>query len=199
MIGCLILAAGSHRRFGAAKLVHPLADGYPLIQHTFRHLSASGLPMAMVHRPDDIELLDAVSDFDVQLISAHDHAFGLGHSLAAGVAATAHWQGWLICLADMPCIQPNTVRIIEKALQQHPIVIPAYLQKLGHPRGFQARFRAELMQSEGDLGARNLLSQNQDITCICRVNDPGILLDVDYPADLQRLAVKHTEYPVLSL
>ena len=31
--GCLILAAGSHRRFGAAKLLHPLADGRPLIFH----------------------------------------------------------------------------------------------------------------------------------------------------------------------
>lgn len=189
MIGCLILAAGSHRRFGAAKLMHPLADGSPLIQHTLRQISASGLPMALVHRPDDAELLEAVRGFELALISSFDHIHGLGHSIAAGIAATVHWQGWLICLADMPGIQVETFRILEQALHQHALVIPEYQQQLGHPRGFQAQFRAELVQLEGDLGARDLLSKYERSIYKCQVNDPGILLDVDCLADIQRLSI----------
>ncbi|HET8705187.1 MAG TPA: nucleotidyltransferase family protein [Pseudomonadales bacterium] len=188
MIGCLILAAGSHRRFGAAKLLHPLADGRPLIQHSLRQIQASGLPMALVHRPDDGALLQAVNGFALQWVASHDHYLGLGHSIAAGVAATAHWQGWLICLADMPCIQADTFRLMGEALQHNALVIPEYNNQLGHPRGFQSQFRTELMQLQGDFGARDLLSRNKNVTFKCRVNDPGILLDVDRLEDLPRLS-----------
>ncbi|HEX4939779.1 MAG TPA: NTP transferase domain-containing protein, partial [Candidatus Kapabacteria bacterium] len=58
--GCLVLAAGSHRRFGPSKLLQPLADGKALIQHTLDALKASGLPVALVHRPDDAALLDQI-------------------------------------------------------------------------------------------------------------------------------------------
>src|SRR5690606_20575102 len=144
MPGCLILAAGSHRRFGSAKLLHPLADGRPLIQHTLDHLQASGLPLALIHRPDDSALLAAVSGYNLLLVPCNEHEGGMGHSIAAGINATRHWDGWLLCLADMPQIQGDTYRQIADALQHHTIVIPEYNTRFGNPRGFQARFAEPL-------------------------------------------------------
>ena len=187
MPGCLILAAGSHRRFGSAKLLHPLADGRPLIQHTLDAILASGLSMALVYRPDDHELLSAVTSYPMQKIPCVDHEGGLGHSIATGVRSTAHWDGWLICLADMPAILPTTYQAIAQALQQHPIVIPEHRDHFGNPRGFQIQFMDELSTLQGDQGARDLLLQHRDKTCVLPIADPGILLDIDYPADLQAL------------
>jgi ATP-dependent RNA helicase RhlB len=188
MPGCLILAAGSHRRFGSAKLLHPLADGRPLIQHTLDAIQASGLPMALVHRPDDHDLLNAVAHYPLQKIPCRDHESGQGHSIAAGIKATPDWDGWLICLADMPAIQPATYQAIAHALQEHPIVIPEHRDHFGNPRGFRVQFRDELATLSGDQGARDLLLQHRDKTRVLPVADPGILLDVDYPADVQQLA-----------
>ncbi|MEZ5507377.1 MAG: nucleotidyltransferase family protein [Gammaproteobacteria bacterium] len=187
MPGCLILAAGSHRRFGSAKLLHPLADGRPLIQHTLDHLQASGLPLALIHRPDDSALLAAVSGYNLLLVPCNEHEGGMGHSIAAGINATRHWGGWLLCLADMPQILGSTYRQIADALQHHAIVIPEYNTRFGNPRGFQARFAEALAALTGDQGPRDLLVQHRR-NLLLAVTDPGILVDVDYPADAQQIA-----------
>lgn len=187
MPGCLILAAGSHRRFGSAKLLHPLADGRPLIQHTLDNLQNSGLPLALIHRPDDSALLAAVSGYNLLLVPCNEHEGGMGHSIAAGINATRHWDGWLLCLADMPQILGSTYRQIADALQQHAIVIPEYNTRFGNPRGFQARFAEPLAALTGDQGPRDLLVQHRSETCVLAVTDPGILVDVDYPADAQHI------------
>lgn len=55
---------------------------------------ASGLPVQVVTRPDNLPVLAAcaANQVPVTLLASA----GLGDSIAAGVAATPHWQGWLI-------------------------------------------------------------------------------------------------------
>ena len=186
--GCLILAAGSARRFGTQKLLHPMADGRPLLQHTLDAITATGLQAALVHRPDDQALLAAVAGYaNLKLIPCPDHEKGLGHSIACGVSAVPDWNGWMICLADMPAITTDTYSALVTALDSHPIVIPEYEHKFGHPRGFERSFYEDLTNLQGDVGARDLLLQHRNETCVLTVNDPGILLDIDYPADLNTL------------
>ena len=56
----------------------------------------------------------------------------------------------------------------------------------GHPVGFAAPLRDALLALSGDQGGREIVSANlnrlQHIDC----DDPGILADVDLPADLDR-------------
>ena len=193
--GCLILAAGSHRRFGPSKLLQPLADGRSLIHHTLDAAKTSSLPVALVHRPDDRALLEQISDPSIQLIPNPDHAGGLGHSIACGVLATAHWNGWIICLADMPAVRADTIRTLATALPIHPIVIPHFQGQPGHPRGFQRRFFPLLTHLHGDRGARDLLAQHSAEIGILHVPDAGILLDIDYPEDLHNLGHLNPGYP----
>ncbi len=193
MPGCLILAAGSHRRFGSAKLLHPLADGRPLIQHTLDAISATGLPIALVHRPDDTALLATVARYPLQLVPNPQHDDGIGSSIACGIRATSNWDGWLICLADMPGVQTSTYQVIANTLAEKSIVIPEHNQQFGNPRGFQSQFQAALAALSGDQGAKDLLLQHRDETCVLEVADPGILLDIDYPVDLHNLATIQTQ------
>lgn len=187
--GIVITAAGRGERFIQAggqgnKLNAGFADAAgeqrSLFEHTLRQALASGLPVQVVTRPDNLPVLAACAakQVPVTLLASA----GLGDSIAAGVAATPHWQGWLIHLADMPFVNAEVFRQVADALRQHPIVRPCYAQQPGHPVGFSARLRKQLCQLHGDNGARGLL---QDAAVhLLPLEHPGVVQDIDLPSQL---------------
>jgi molybdenum cofactor cytidylyltransferase len=112
-------------------------------------------------------------------------ADGMGTSLAAGIKATADADGWVIALADMPFIRPETIRLIAKGIVEGAaIAAPSYQGERGHPVGFARRFRDDLLALNGDEGARQLLKAHPDWITLFEVDDPGVLRDIDTPGDL---------------
>ncbi|CAI1028130.1 TPA: NTP transferase domain-containing protein [Serratia marcescens] len=187
--GIVITAAGRGERFIQAggqgnKLNAGFADAAgerrSLFEHTLRRALASGLPVQVVARPDNLPVLAAcaANQVPVTLLASA----GLGDSIAAGVAATPHWQGWLIHLADMPFVGADVFRQVADALRQHPIVRPSYAQQAGHPVGFSARLRKPLCQLRGDNGARELL-QGAAVHLL-PLEHPGVVQDIDLPSQL---------------
>ncbi|MEN4168557.1 nucleotidyltransferase family protein [Serratia marcescens] len=187
--GIIITAAGRGERFIRAggqgnKLNAGFADAAgerrSLFEHTLRRALASGLPVQVVARPDNLPVLAAcaANQVPVTLLASA----GLGDSIAAGVAATPHWQGWLIHLADMPFVGADVFRQVADALRQHPIVRPCYAQQPGHPVGFSARLRKPLCQLRGDNGARELL-QGAAVHLL-PLEHPGVVQDIDLPSQL---------------
>ncbi|BEL82015.1 MULTISPECIES: nucleotidyltransferase family protein [Serratia] len=187
--GIVITAAGRGERFIQAggqgnKLNAGFADAAgerrSLFEHTLRRALASGLPVQVVARPDNLPVLAAcaANQVPVTLLASA----GLGDSIAAGVAATPHWQGWLIHLADMPFVGADVFRQVADALRQHPIVRPSYAQQPGHPVGFSARLRKPLCQLRGDNGARELL-QGAAVHLL-PLEHPGVVRDIDLPSQL---------------
>ena len=187
--GIVITAAGRGERFIQAggrgnKLNAGFADAAgerrSLFEHTLRQALASGLPVQVVTRPDNLPVLAAcaASQVPVTLLASA----GLGDSIAAGVAATPHWQGWLIHLADMPFVGADVFRQVADALRQHAIVRPCYAQQPGHPVGFSALLRKPLCQLRGDNGARELL-QGAAVHLL-PLEQPGVVQDIDLPSQL---------------
>ncbi|MER5110598.1 nucleotidyltransferase family protein [Serratia marcescens] len=187
--GIVITAAGRGERFIQAggqgnKLNAGFADAAgerrSLFEHTLCQALASGLPVQVVTRPDNLPVRAAcaANQVPVTLLASA----GLGDSIAAGVAATPHWQGWLIHLADMPFVGADVFRQVADALRQHPIVRPCYAQQPGHPVGFSARLRKPLCQLRGDNGARELL-QGAAVHLL-PLEHPGVVRDIDLPSQL---------------
>ncbi|WJD87346.1 nucleotidyltransferase family protein [Serratia marcescens] len=187
--GIVITAAGRGERFIQAggqgnKLNAGFADAAgerrSLFEHTLCQALASGLPVQVVTRPDNLPVLAAcaANQMPVTLLASA----GLGDSIAAGVAATPHWQGWLIHLADMPFVGADVFRQVADALRQHPIVRPCYAQQPGHPVGFSALLRKPLCQLRGDNGARELL-QGAAVHLL-PLEHPGVVRDIDLPSQL---------------
>ncbi|HGE8494471.1 TPA: NTP transferase domain-containing protein [Serratia marcescens] len=187
--GIVITAAGRGERFIQAggqgnKLNVGFADAAgerrSLFEHTLRQALASGLPVQVVTRPDNLPVLAAcaANQVPVTLLASS----GLGDSIAAGVAATPHWQGWLIHLADMPFVGAEVFRQVADALRQHAIVRPCYAQQPGHPVGFSALLRKPLCQLRGDNGARELL-QGAAVHLL-PLEHPGVVQDIDLPSQL---------------
>jgi molybdenum cofactor cytidylyltransferase len=111
-------------------------------------------------------------------------ALGMGHSIAAGVAARPDASGWLILPGDMPLIQASTMQAVARELAHHAVVYAQHKGRRGHPVGFAAELYSELVTLGGDEGARRLVARYPAYGL--EVEDAGVLVDVDTEADLER-------------
>jgi molybdenum cofactor cytidylyltransferase len=188
----IVLAAGRGERFRASaleantqdkgfdKLQAPLA-GMRVRDHVVRAVQLSGLPMHVVE-PEHLAHLDLA---------------GMSDSIACGVRATANASGWLILPADLPLIEPETLRLVAQALHHHDVVVPFFENTRGHPVGFSAACGPELMQLSGDKGASAVVSRYRPHQL--HLKDAGSVMDVD-TVDLllqaeKLLLVKSSEFP----
>ena len=188
----ILLAAGSAKRFGSNKLLHALPPGtpdagVPVGLAAARHL-LDALPESIaVVRPRAQKLGKLLRDAGCNTVVCKNASEGMGTSLAAGVRATADADGWIVALADMPFIRPETIRIVTKALQEGAaIAAPSFHGERGHPVGFARRFYEELSSLRGEDGARQFLKRHPEWVKLLEVDDPGVVRDIDEPSDLER-------------
>lgn len=196
----ILLAAGAGRRFDAAadgaKLMAPRATAHGgntpvavLAARAMRPAVDVGLVVVpgrgSAHHERLAQLLAAEGWLVVRCAAATD-VQGTGASIAAGVAhSPADAAGWLVGLADMPDIQVESALRVAAAIRRGAVTAAAWhADRRGHPVGFAASCRSELMLLKGDEGARSVLLRHQPERI--EVDDPGVLFDVDTPADLDR-------------
>jgi molybdenum cofactor cytidylyltransferase len=144
----VVLAAGAGNRFrasgGATGKLQALLAGRPVLDHVLDAVRASGLPWHLVTPTD----------------TAHHAEQGMGTSIATGVAATPDADGWLILPGDLPLIQSHTLMAVADALADHTVVVPTHQGEQGHPVGFAATCRNDLLNLRGDQGARSVVQRH---------------------------------------
>ncbi|MDD2667574.1 nucleotidyltransferase family protein [Zoogloea sp.] len=181
----LLLAAGQGRRFGSDKLLHPLDDGTPLAVASARKLKEACPRAIAVLRPEQTTLAALLLAEGLEVVICPEASAGMGHSLAAGVAASLEAAGWLVALADMPFVQVATLRSVADALNAGAaLAAPFHNGQRGHPVAFAARWRDQLLALTGDEGARAVVGNNRGLLSRIDTADAGVLRDVDTPQDL---------------
>lgn len=181
----ILLAAGSSSRYGEDKLLYPLDNGVPMGILSARNLLRALPNSIAVVRDAHGPLTEQLRAEGIGIVVNPDAGRGMGSSLACGIRALPPATGFVVALADMPWIDPQTIRGVVRLLRAGaPIAAPVYQGQRGHPVGFSHRFREELMSLDGDHGARELLVRNGEALQLFEVDDPGILRDIDTPADL---------------
>jgi molybdenum cofactor cytidylyltransferase len=182
----ILLAAGASKRFGSDKLLHPLAGQTPVALAALANLRSVIPHVIAVVRPGVPVLENLLSEAGATVILCANADEGMGASLSTAVTASGDVAGWVIALADMPYIRPQTIGKIAASLAAGAaIVAPAYRAERGHPVGLSARFRAQLEALRGDEGARSVLAQNAGLIKLIEVDDPGVCRDIDVPDDLR--------------
>jgi len=189
MITGILLAAGSGSRFGGGKLLHPLPDGTPIGAASLRNLK-SALPGSIaVVRAGDNQLRDLFEEEGVAVHLCGDAHLGMARSFVCGIDASRDSHGWVIALGDMPYLLPQTIRTVAARIAQTGrIAVPAYRGERGHPVGFGRRYLDELLNLQGDEGARSVIGRHPRDVDIVDCDDRGILRDIDTPADLEKPA-----------
>ena len=101
----------------------------------------------------------------------------------------------LVALGDMPAVLPAHLdRMIEVFAAAHgqAIIVPVHQGQRGNPVLWPARYFPEILQLDGDLGARRLLATHAEQIREVALDAAAILLDVDTPQALAQLRERLT-------
>lgn len=183
----VVLAAGRGSRFaGERHKLEQAIDGVSVLGHALRHVIESHLPFVVVTSAALAPLAQHSVVARDMLVLDEALPVGMGHSIAAGVAARPHASGWLLLPGDMPLVRPATLLAVAAALADHHAVVYAqHRGRHGHPVAFGAELFSELIALDGDEGARRLVARYP--AHAVDVEDPGVLIGVDTQQDLDSL------------
>jgi molybdenum cofactor cytidylyltransferase len=194
----ILLASGLSRRYGRRdKLMSRL--GYKhLIDHA-REVIASvpALARVAVCPPDRHRVRDALAGFVIALNRKPTR--GIGHSIAVGVQVALQFkpEAIVVCMGDMPFIEPWLLESLVAKLDQADIVHAGASGRVHPPTAFAAVCFDQLRRLDGDDGARRLIGQGGFRVLALDAPAP-LLLDVDTREELgfarRQLAVRE-KYP----
>lgn len=185
----VVLAAGAARRFGGGKLLASWR-GRPLVAAAVESALASPVDEVIVVLGCDAgpiaAALASLAGPRLRFARAQDWEEGLAASLRAGVASLPpNSRGFLLFLGDMPAIPAALpARVLTELMKGAPAVQPQRGTKPGHPVGFSRDLYEALSALSGDTGAGALLRARADVVRL-PVDDPGSVLDIDHPDDLE--------------
>ncbi|NIN72598.1 MAG: NTP transferase domain-containing protein [Gemmatimonadetes bacterium] len=109
-------------------------------------------------------------------------------SLRAGLRALpATAEAAVVIPVDHPLIEPNTVTTIIETFEacRAPVVRVFHGGRGGHPVLFAANVFDELLSSELPEGARTVIRAHDGDLVEVDVDDPGVLIDINTPADYE--------------
>jgi molybdenum cofactor cytidylyltransferase len=195
-----VLAAGESKRWGDDNKLLALVERAPMLRRTVEAVLAAatpkpGEPAAVQIGPIIVvtgnqadAIRAALTGLPVDFAHAVDFAQGMSASLKTGIVATpANCDGALICLGDMPFVNPATLRALAAAYDPERSVlalIPTCEGKRGNPVLIGRPLFPAIATLSGDQGARLLLADSPGRVRELACGDPGILRDLDRPEAL---------------
>lgn len=186
----VVLAAGASRRMQARNKLLLDFRGKPLVAHSVEAVLAAApgeVVVVLGHEADRVR--SVLSAYPVRFVHNNRHTEGMLTSIQAGVAAAApNALGYMICLADLPLLEPTELRTLAEAaiaaIAQDPesIIVPVHGGQRGNPVIFSAAYRPKILAQRGSLGCRGLIKAHPDRVVPVEMATDHILVDVDTPA-----------------
>ena len=185
-IGAVVLAAGGSRRMGRPKQLLPYR-GRSLLRHAAEAALATPCrPVAVVLGAAAALAEAELAGLPVDAVRNPRWADGIGTSIRAGIAALGAADAAIILLADQPLLGPAALlALLERFAQDRPDAVASeYAGTLGVPALFARSLFPALLSLADDEGAKRVILAGN----AARVPFPDGAIDVDTPADYQRLA-----------
>lgn len=183
-IHAVLLAAGRSERMGRNNKLLLNVDGIPLVRKSaINILNSNVTSMTVVTGFDENKIVNALSGLNVNFVKNINFREGLSSSLKAGLAnITPTPSAVIICLADMPKIQPEHInQLIENfdPLKGWEICIPTNNGKRGNPVLIGSRFFPHIFETSGDFGAKQVMKQHSDKIVEVEIGTSDIHFDID--------------------
>ena len=187
-VGCVIMASGLSRRFGANKL---LADfcGQPMLCRAFAATATPGISARIVvTRSEEVQALCRAHGVPVLLHSLPGRNDTVWLGLSALLEQLPELSGCMFLPGDQPLLRRESVGMLVDFYREHPEHIAA----LGHdgvrgnPCLFPARLFPELLALQGDHGGNQVIRRHEEDLLLWEVPAPE-LTDVDTPQVLAQL------------
>lgn len=168
--------------------------GKPLV----RHAAETGLgsvcrPVVVVLGHAAATIRPALAGATVEIAENPNWQEGVAGSIRAGVeAVTRHdVDGLVLTLADQPLV---TAAMFDRLVDTHraercPIVASEYCGTVGVPVFFSREFFPHLLALEANQGCKGVILMHRDQARMIPCPEAGV--DIDTPADYERLAASH--------
>lgn len=194
-VAAIIAAAGRSTRMGQPKQLLPWGNRTVLgtVAHNLSEAGANPVLCVVGHRAE--EMAAALGEAPAQLIYNTDYL--QGEMLSSYQTGVRHLQstaptvkGTLLALGDQPHIPIEVSQQVIAQAQATPnsIVIPSFEMRRGHPFYLPAHLWPELLALSHEETLRTLLQRHNTAVVYVNVDTNAILLDIDTPADYQKLS-----------
>ncbi|MCL5099468.1 MAG: nucleotidyltransferase family protein [Candidatus Omnitrophica bacterium] len=191
--GAVILAAGASTRMDKPKMLLPWGAtsviGHLIAQ--WRRLKVEQL--AVVCGSVDLQLQTELDRLDFPAANRILNP-APERGMFSSIRCAARWTGWgaglthwAIALGDQPHLRPATLSGLLEFGAAHPEAIcqPSYLEHARHPVLIPKSPFKELAESPHETLKDFLKIERFEVMCF-EVDDPGLDLDIDQPADYER-------------
>ncbi len=165
--------------------------GRPLLQHVVDAAGASRLDeLVLVVGHDAEAVLEAVEPGRARVVINPLYSEGQSTSLKAGLASLRPGvHGALILLGDQPFVTADTIDRLVAAFvdTDAPVVAPSVEGRRRNPVLVREDLFPALLAVNGDQGGREVVAGFAAETVLVPVGIPGIEIDVDTTAELERV------------
>ncbi|OQP48978.1 hypothetical protein A4H97_29270 [Niastella yeongjuensis] len=191
----IILAAGASTRLGRPKQLLPW-QGVTLLQHAVQTARTVTTQPVVVTGANSEHLAAAIDPGQVKLVFNANWEQGIASSIRCGLQALLNRTPEPDQVIFMVCDQPFvTVELLldlinEQQKSHKPIVASAYAGTLGIPALFTKSLFSQLLDLQGDTGARRLIQQYGEE--VASVAFPEGKIDIDTPGEYQELVERLT-------
>ena len=185
-LGCVVMAAGSAKRFGANKLTAQLR-GRQLILRSLEAVPPEAFDQVVVVTQYP-EIMRIAAEFHFAAIRNDQPEAGLSRTIHLGLTALRDCGGVLFQVSDQPLLRRESVLALTEQWRRRPEGIAA----LGHggvrgnPCIFPSALFPELMALSGDRGGSTVIRRHEDLLTLVEVPAEE-LYDVDTAAALEAL------------
>jgi len=188
----IILAGGSSTRFGRPKQLLKLRGKY-LLEYVLNAALESKLNhvvLVLGHEHQKIlqTLGNCTTHERLQLVINHHYLEGQSRSLKAGLLKIRDtFPAVMFLLGDQPMLDSNTIdHMLDKFRHSDKdICVPVCNGKRRSPAIFNRVFFDQLMEIEGDIGARDIIRANPDRVLCVEMNNPLCFVDIDSQQDFE--------------
>jgi molybdenum cofactor cytidylyltransferase len=187
---CVMLAAGSSIRMDTWKMMLPWGSS-TIVEHSVQTALKVCARLVLVAGFRAEELIDCFHDWPrVRVVRNPDYRTGMFNSVQVGARAIGE-EDFFLALADMPGVTERIYRDLLwwreqlnrgfAAAGSPYALIPQFGGKKGHPLLLSAQMRQRILEADVSATLRHVLARVP--TLIVPVEEPGVLHDIDTPAD----------------
>lgn len=197
MIAGIVPCAGASVRMGQPKALLRF-DDRTFVQAVVDALSKGGCDPVLTVVPDDEAIADAARATGARVLTNPHPGEGPITSMRLALAALEEpLEGLIYHAVDYPCVRPETVSaLLEMArASDAALVIPTYDGVRGHPSFFRERLFSELLNPALEGGARTVVHRHLEDARLVAVDDPGVRMDIDTPADYRAMSGAQVRTP----
>ncbi len=187
-IGAIVLAAGGSRRLGQPKQLLSYKGKTFVRQAVDAAAKAECSPVIVVTGRDHESIASELKGEPVEMVPNELWERGIGSSIRTGMALLVDADAVVILTCDQPFVDPSLIARLIAAWKQtgKRIVACTYANTTGIPALFSSEIFPKLLTLPDAQGAKHLIQS--DVTDLWRVEFPMGEIDIDTPADYERLS-----------